>query len=192
MNDAGKNKLLRNGLIICFFFVHFLFLIFILVENKAPVFILSLVGIFTFFIFYAYYRSPFLHHHSMDFESWSIVLWVPAGALSAFVLNQKLGLGPILAGSLVGFLASFIPNINKKSFYLSQLPSVLYCGAFVGMTSPAVSNDYTFIFLASLICAVFLMLSKNLLQGVGGKLGTLAFIGVVLATLLYRLFILWI
>ncbi|MGS2741753.1 hypothetical protein [Sinomicrobium sp. M5D2P17] len=139
---------------------------------------------------FSYLKSP-LHIDGFDYDSWRLVLWVPAGALVAFVLNQKLELGPVLGGSVTGFAGSFIPHLNKRSIYLSRLPEVIYCGAFIGMSAPKVANGFMFVVIAGIITSIFLMLSKNFLHGIGGKLGTLAFLGVVIASFIYQLLNLW-
>ncbi|RNL91354.1 hypothetical protein ED312_04885 [Sinomicrobium pectinilyticum] len=153
-------------------------------------YVLVFIGILLFIMLFSYLKSP-LHIDGFDYDSWRLVLWVPAGALVAFVLNQKLGLGPVLGGSITGFTASCLPRINKQSVYLSRLPEVIYCGAFIGMSTPEVANGFTFVIIAAIITAFFLMFSKNFLYGVGGKLGTLAFLGVVIASFIYQLLNLW-
>lgn len=190
MNRTKKGNLARNGLIGALFLIHFIFLLIILIEFKAPFYILIFIAALLFIVLFSYLKSP-LHIEGFDYDSWKLVIWVPAGALIAFALNTEMGLGPVLGGSVTGFAASFIPAINKRCAYLSRLPEVLYCGAFVGMSSPDVANGFTFVAIASLITAFFLMFSRNILHGVGGKLGTLAFTGVVIASVIYQLWNIW-
>ncbi|WP_146746633.1 hypothetical protein [Sinomicrobium soli] len=190
MNFSSKHKLLRNGVTGTFFLIHFVFLFFILLESKAPSYILVLIGILLCTTLFSYLRSP-LHAEGFNYFSWRLVVWVPVGGLIAFYLNQKLGLGPVLGGSVTGFAASCIPRIDRRSEYLSHLPDMLYCGAFIGMSAPKVTHEVSFILIASAVTAVLLMFSKNLLHGVGGKLGTLAFMGVVAASVIYQLMNLW-
>jgi len=63
---------------------------------------------------------------------------------------------------------------------------VAYCGAFVGMTSPLwITHVYWIVFagfLAGLLCSFL----SNSLQGMGGKLGALAFFAVYLAVFFTR------
>ncbi len=70
---------------------------------------------------------------------------------------------------------------------MKQLPAAIYCGAFIGMSSTGVASGFMFILTASFFTAILLFLSKNLFAGVGGKLGTLAFAGVVITSFLYFL-----
>jgi hypothetical protein len=51
-----------------------------------------------------------------------------------------------------------------------------------------VAHGFSFILAASIFTAIFLIVSKSLLNGVGGKLGTLAFLGVSLTYLLLYIF----
>lgn len=84
-------------------------------------------------------------------------------------------------------MASFIPEINKDSSYLAKLPVAIYCGVFVGMSSSEIVPSIGFVTAAGLVAGVFLLLSKNLFLGVGGKLGTVAFGGVIIVSLIYGL-----
>ena len=76
-------------------------------------------------------------------------------------------------------------EIKKQSFYLKKLPPALYCGAFIGMSSSAVTPSIYFVIAAGMVAGLFYMFSKNLFLGVGGKLGTIAFVGVVTVSLIY-------
>ncbi|WP_155807126.1 hypothetical protein [Gillisia marina] len=49
------------------------------------------------------------------------------------------------------------------------------------MTATYISQGYLFIFLAGIATGIIYILSKNIFIGVGGKLGTMAFGGVVIA-----------
>jgi hypothetical protein len=56
------------------------------------------------------------------------------------------------------------------------------------MSNAQVAHGFSFILAASIFTAIFLIVSKSLLNGVGGKLGTLAFLGVSLTYLLLYIF----
>jgi hypothetical protein len=109
-------------------------------------------------------------------------LAVLAGALAAFALAHELGLGSVIAASLVGLIAYiFLPKLNAAA----------YCGAFVGMTSNMLLFNWLEVGLAGLIAAILFVLTIDVFSGFGGKLGTIAFTGTVLAcTCLRREFIL--
>lgn len=128
-----------------------------------------------------------LHHNEHLYEDILVAIWVPVGAVLTYWGSVSLGFGPVLSASAVGLLASFIPHIQQQSTYLSQLPVAIYCGAFVGMSSDAVATSFTFVVVASILTAVFLIVSKSMFNGIGGKLGTLAFGGVALTSFLYFL-----
>lgn len=181
-------KYLRNSIVLLLFVVLVLFLLMIVKENThdytALIFFTSIVIL----VLYAFLKlKKILHHEKTEFESFKLVLWVPIGALSTYFLNHEIGLGPVFAAAIVGSLASFIPNINKQSVYLQGLPTVIYCGAFIGMSGLHIANGYSFVLTASFFTGIFLMVSKSVLQGVGGKLGTLAFLGVVVTYFLLLL-----
>lgn len=109
-----------------------------------------------------------------------------SGALLTYFFNLKLNIGVVLAAGIIGLLGSIIPLINKKSEILKLIPPALYCGAFAGMTAPFVANGYLFIFFAGLATGILYVMAKNMLNGYGGKLGSIAFGGVsIVYSILY-------
>lgn len=145
--------------------------------------IVFIVGI-SVLLLVAYLKAP-LHHHEHDIEDILVAIWVPIGAVACYSLHTFLHLEIVIAAGITGTIASFLPNLNKKSAYLSKLPVAIYCGTFVGMSSVNVAKNVGFILSAGIFTGVLLLLSKNLFLGVGGKLGTLAFVGVTIASFLY-------
>jgi len=131
------------------------------------------------------YKYLDLHHEDYAYEKIAVVIWVPIGSVLCYLLNANAGLGSILSMGIVGTLASFAPSLNKKSNYLKEIPVSIYCGAFVGMSSVETSPSIWFALAAGTLAGFFFMISKNLFLGVGGKLGTMAFAGVITATLIY-------
>lgn len=181
-----RHLYLRYCIIGLLFLIQTLFLLAIFRENTKSYLVIIFIISLTILMLYSY-RSAKLHHLEHEYESFRIAFWVPVGAISSYYLNQKIGLGPVLGASIVGVLASFLPNIKPKSNYFAQLPTPIYCGAFIGMSSTNVATDFTFIMVASFFTAVLLIVSKSILKGVGGKLGTLAFMGVVITYLIIYL-----
>ena len=102
-------------------------------------------------------------------------LAVVLGTLGAFVLSHQFGLGAVLAAATVGITASLV-------FPKLQVPA--YCGAFVGMACNAVFFTTFHILLAGVLGGVLFVLGSSVLNGFGGKLGTVAFFGTVGASVL--------
>lgn len=93
------------------------------------------------------------------------------GGVLAFFLTHDLGLGAVVAASLVGILAHLvIPKYGVPA----------YCGAFVGMTSNLLLFNYQEVALAGLIAGIVYILTRDVFNGFGGKLGTIALIGTTL------------
>lgn len=100
---------------------------------------------------------------------------VVGGGLATYLLSCDLGLGAVVASGTIGLLGALIlPN--------QAVP--IYCGSFVGMVSPALLHCHSQVLLASVIAGVVFVLSTGVLDGFGGKLGTIAFTGTVMAPLL--------
>jgi len=181
-----NKKTTRNIFTIFLLIVQVIFLFAIFKENTHSIWIALLMFILCGFVLTTYLTGR-LHHKEHAYEHILVALWIPVGSLASFYLNHFIKLGPVISAGTVGSIASLIPNIKKQSHYLRQLPAALYCGAFIGMSSIGVAPNFLFILTASFFTALLLILSKNLFAGVGGKLGTLAFAGVVITSFLYFL-----
>ncbi|WP_135823807.1 hypothetical protein [Halorussus ruber] len=101
---------------------------------------------------------------------WNL-LAVVCGTLLTFGGVAELGTSPIVAASVVGIIAAVVvPN--------TAIP--VYCGAFVGMTSPELFGSYWYATLAAVLASLLFTVAHPVFHGLGGKLGTTAFVGVLL------------
>jgi hypothetical protein len=91
-----------------------------------------------------------------------------SGGLVTFAVSHDLGLGPVIATSVIAILAYMI---------MPKYSVAVYCGSFVGMTSNLLFYNYGEVALASLIAAIVFIISRDVFNGFGGKLGTIALIG---------------
>lgn len=181
-------KLYKKLPVFIFLVLHFLFLIIAIFENPGksyPAIVLSIIAIFLGFF---YSRKLEIDNSQLKKIDILLVLFCVLGALVTYWLNTEFKVGAVLASGIVGLLGSFIPFINRRSDLLRELPVPLYCGSFAGMTAPFIANGYSFIFFSGLFCGVILVISKNTLHGYGGKLGSVAFGGVTLMSLILFLF----
>ena len=97
------------------------------------------------------------------------------GGILTFLLNNFLGLGPVVASALVGIIAA--AALGKYS-----VPA--YCGSFVGMASSEVISPGLGIILASILASGVFLVNKPFFNGFGGKLGAIAFSACLLTGLL--------
>jgi len=94
-----------------------------------------------------------------------------------FVLTYTLGLSAVVASALVGLIGGvFFPTYS----------AAIFCGSFVGMSSQAILADIAALFLSSLIAGVLYAMSEQWFDGIGGKLGTIAFIGSVMTGIVFQ------
>lgn len=161
--------------------ISFIGLIFFEKQNNAALIISLLVILFLLAI--TYVKEPVRPQHN-NFDELNTIIYVFLGAISTYFLHSFLGLSTVLSASVVGLVVSFVPNIFKKYGIVKSMPAAMYCGAFVGMTSTAVASGYLFILLSSCITGLLLVSANGVFHNIGGKLGTLAFGGVVLAFLI--------
>ena len=175
-------KAFRYLAFLLFIFFQLSFLLAIFYEELNTYWILIFIAVISLLISVGYYNVT--HAEEKHFiQDCFLIFFVVTGALGTYYISTTLKLGPVIAASGVGFLASFIPIINQKSPILKESPEAIYCGAFVGMTAPQVASGLSFILFAGFITGVILLLSKNVFNGFGGKLGTIAFGGVALTSL---------
>ena len=107
-------------------------------------------------------------------ETVAIAIAIALGGFVTFVLVVEGGLTPVVAASLTGLLAVAVRR---------SLAVPAYCGAFVGMTSPAVFTAYWHGLVAATLAIVVYLVAQPAFHGVGGKLGTTAFVGASLTIL---------
>ncbi|MDO6438936.1 hypothetical protein Q4534_16055 [Cyclobacterium sp. 1_MG-2023] len=181
-----KHKAIRFIMVSTFLFLQISFLAFMVKEKyeSETFFAVALLLIISITMLLGY-RYLDLHHEEYAYENISVVLWVPVGAVICYLLNITAGLGSVLSAGITGTLASFLPLFNKKSEYLSKVPTAIYCGAFIGMSSLKITPSIGYVMAAGMIGSGTMLLSKNLFLGIGGKLGTVAFVGVVIVYLIY-------
>jgi len=86
------------------------------------------------------------------------------GAILTYYLSINLGIGAVLASSIVGMVAV----IFAKGY---AVPA--FCGSFVGMSSPELLGPVAFMF-SSIAVSVIFVFVKDVFNGYGGKLGTTA------------------
>lgn len=179
-------KLIRRVSFFILIVFQMVFLLAILFDKMATPLILSFIVGISILISIAYFKAP-RDEEEHFLEDAYLILFAVLGAVATFYLNTKINLGSIISASLVGFIASFAPNFDKKSSILKEFPAAVYCGSFVGMTSSQVAPNIKFILFAGFIAGAILMLSKNIFNGFGGKLGTIAFGGVAITSVLIYL-----
>ena len=168
--------------------IHLAFLTSILVEKIDKIWIILGILIVTTLITYAYYHSSTTQedHFLADLQD---IFYISIGGVFTYFLNVDLQLGAVVAAGFVGTLAALIPYLQPNSKTLERIPATVYCGAFIGMSQQSVATNYSFVLFACLVTGILFIGAKNLLNGFGGKLGTLAFGGVAITSLLIYIFL---
>ena len=182
-------KYLRVSVIILLAFFQAVFLAMIIKEASAKDTSFALVPVMGIIAIglAATYLKVRLHHPEYHYEDVWVAVWVPVGAVVCYFLNTQAALGNVIAAGITGTVGSYLPSLFKKSLYIKKIPFAVYCGAFVGMSSPEIVPGFGFVLCAGVVAGGLLVLSKSLFLGVGGKLGLLAFSGVVTTAALFYL-----
>jgi len=113
----------------------------------------------------------------------SAILW--AGL--TWWIGVKRGWWAVVASALVWTVVSFFPLFlkNKK---LSLVPVVMYCASFVGMSSSLILSNIRVALLWGALVGVIFILTQNVFNWIGGKLGTIAFVSTVLVVFVSQKF----
>lgn len=109
------------------------------------------------------------------------VLFAAAGALLVMALSRGALVSVVLAAALVGCAGALLERLSRGSALWREAAAPLYCGAFAGMTSELVLHHPAWVVLAGAVAGFLLTLLGNSWLGIGGKLGTTAFFGVIAA-----------
>ncbi len=114
--------------------------------------------------------GPFSRKALYDFLATSIA------SVITFILSTQAGLGAVTASGAVGLVAA----IAVKPYAVP-----IFCGSFLGMCSPDHFSMGQFI-IASVVVGVIFVATKDVFNGYGGKLGTIAFGAALLTGIIVR------
>lgn len=104
------------------------------------------------------------------------------GTILSFWGQVYLNFSPVLSSALVGLIGCFFKFKNLS--HPNLLPLTIYCGSFAGMCSTSFFITANELYLMSMLGGIIYALLLPLFNGLGGKLGTVAFISVALFYLL--------
>lgn len=117
------------------------------------------------------------HKVHLDKKDGITLIALMTGALLTFFLNHSIGIGAVLASSIVGLFAAW---------FIKDYALPIYCGSFVGMACNEIFSNILYVGLAAFISGVLFILSQHLFAAWGGKAGFMAFVGTYLTSILIR------
>lgn len=179
-------KIFRIIAFFLFIGCHLAFLLSILFEKVNNFWLILGILVSTALITYAYYHKN-IEEEEHFLDDLQDVVYVSLGALLTYFISVDLEFGSVIAAGFTGTLVSYLPYMFPKKTWIKRVPVAAYCGAFVGMTAPAVSLGHTFIIFSAFLTGALFVAAKNVFNGFGGKLGTIAFGGVALSSLIVYL-----
>lgn len=98
------------------------------------------------------------------------------GVLLTYLMARQLDLSAVIASSFIGLLGFFL---------LKKYSVAIYCGSFAGMVSSFLFG-YIEVATIALICGLLFMVLKPVFNGMGGKLGTTAFMSTILIATIFQ------
>ncbi len=100
------------------------------------------------------------------------------GTLATYYLAEEKKLGPEVGSGCVGIISGIILHLLFQEH--GQLyASLVYCASFAGMASKKVLGRWPLYMVAGLLSGFLFFTSVSFFDGLGGKLGTIAFVAVL-------------
>jgi len=113
---------------------------------------------------------------------WPEVALAALAALGVLALTRGASASVVLATALVGAAGGALEAAGRSRHRWQGVAAPVYCGAFAGMTSELVLGHPAWVVLAGGLAGLVLSVLSDSWSGIGGKLGTIAFLGGLGAT----------
>lgn len=110
---------------------------------------------------------------------WSAVALAALAALGVLALSRGASASVVMATALVGAIGGAVEAAGRSRQRWQGVAAPVYCGAFAGMTSQLVLGHPAWVLLAGGLAGLLLSVLSESWSGIGGKLGTTAFLGVL-------------
>lgn len=166
--------------------IHLVFLITLIGEASTNSGVQAILLSSLVFLIVGYTRAPRSQAIYPKSETLFFPFVITLAAVLTYYVSDALHVGPVIASAGIGFIASYFNRIFRSDF-LKSLPAPIYCGTFVGMCSSFLTEDYFFIAYAGLVAGLIYIITRDALDGIGGKLGSIAFGGVVIVSFIFSL-----
>ena len=98
-------------------------------------------------------------------------------ALGVLALSREASISVVVATALVGAVGGGLEAAGRSTQRWQGVAAPVYCGAFAGMTSELVLGHPAWVLLAGGLAGLVLSVLSESWNGIGGKLGTTAFLG---------------
>lgn len=108
---------------------------------------------------------------------WPEVALAALAALGVLALTRGASASVVLATALVGAAGGALEAAGRSRHRWQGVAAPVYCGAFAGMTSELVLGHPAWVVLAGGLAGLVLSVLSDSWSGIGGKLGTIAFLG---------------
>jgi hypothetical protein len=140
-----------------------------------------------FFVEGVYALKKKIGHDSADLVlDLTMVVAIMSAAVVTFVISVNGG-GPVVAAAGVSLAYAYLAEQAGKRLknpIFETLSAPVYCGAFVGMSFELIFTNTWMVALAALVAGLVYVISDGVYEGIGGKLGTIAFVGSLVAKMM--------
>lgn len=173
-SDKQKYVNIVAFLLLSFFLLFFYLMIFFEMESTLSKFIFSL-GLFFLITGIAVEKKIFKHKRYEITKKVGVLISVPLATITTFLLSVEVNFGPVIASAAVGLFYALVASYLGKSW--KELSAPVYCGSFVGMSLPIIFTKLWMVGLAGFLAGIVFIISEETYKGIGGKLGTMGFVG---------------
>jgi hypothetical protein len=131
---------------------------------------ISILATCSFFLVVGLFQALLVEERELKIKTfyprWIESLFLVSGMILTYALSVIFGVDAVIASALIGVLAYV---------FMRDYATAIYCGSFAGMTASVLIEPVMMGLVAAILVIVY-GLTKGLLTGFGGKLGTLALI----------------
>lgn len=110
----------------------------------------------------------------MNIRFLQVIFFFSMGLIGCWALNQYLNWSLFVSSALVGLIGSFIPT--SKTLNNHDTSAIIYAGSFAGMSSVSIIPHPAYLIVLGMIGGFTYYKFTPYFIGLGGKLGTIAFI----------------
>ncbi|MDD3711894.1 MAG: hypothetical protein PHZ28_00175 [Candidatus Izemoplasmatales bacterium] len=119
-------------------------------------------------------KSRLAPKEKIRFLNWES-LFVFAGVILTYEISYLFSWSSVLSSASIGFFGYL---------FFRKYSMGIYCGSFAGMMSYAILNHYQML-IVGIVCVFSFQIIKTILDGYGGRLGSIAFISTTIVSLIF-------
>ncbi len=107
------------------------------------------------------------------------------GCLATYYCSEKRKMGPVVGSGIVGIVGGILLPLLDPT-YGALYANLVFCASFAGMASRRILQRWPLFAISGALCGLLFYLTRSYFDGIGGKLGTIAFVSVLVVQFAFR------